>query len=231
MKPNMILKISVDFAMTVLLLLLMARQLTGNTAHEWLGAAMFLLWAVHHILNARWHSHLLKGKYTPVRAAQTVVNLLLLLAMIGTMVSAVILSREVFAFLPISGGIAPARPMHIFCSFWSFVLMALHLGLHWNMILGLVRKASGTALKGPAKIILRTAGAAAAVYGIYAFLKNRIFSYLFLISSFVFFDFERPLPLFFLEYAAMMGLFVFLSYYGTKGLQRLGRNRKADGKR
>ena len=97
----------------------------------------------HHALNFGWHRSLFRGKYMPVRVVQTVVNLLLLAAMLGTMVSAVILSREVFAFLPISGGIALARPMHIFCSFWSFVLMALHLGLHWKMVLGMVRRAAG----------------------------------------------------------------------------------------
>ncbi len=44
MKPKMIGKIAVDLAMTVLLLLLMAKQLTGDVAHEWLGAGTFVLW-------------------------------------------------------------------------------------------------------------------------------------------------------------------------------------------
>ena len=143
MKPKMMVKISIDFVMTILLLLLMARQITGESAHEWIGAGMFILWIVHHTLNFKWLGNLFKGNYTPFRMAQVIVNLLLCLSMLGTMVSAVILSREVFAFLPISGGIALARPMHIFWSFWGFVLMALHLGLHWNMILGMVRKISG----------------------------------------------------------------------------------------
>ena len=220
MKPKMMLKIGIDLVMTILLLLLMAKQLTGESAHEWLGAGMFILWIAHHILNFTWHGHVFKGKYTPFRTAQAVVNLLLLFSMLGTMVSAVILSREVFAFLPISGGIALARPMHILCSFWGFVLMSLHLGLHWNRILGMVRKVSGPIQSRPVKMGLRLAGAAVAAYGLYAFIKNQIPSYLFLTSSFVFFDFERPYLLFFAEYAATMGLFVFLAHYGTKGLQK-----------
>lgn len=68
-------KIVVDLFMTVLLLFLMARQLTGDTAHEWLGAGMFLLWITHHILNRNWFSHLLQGRYTPVRTAQAVINM------------------------------------------------------------------------------------------------------------------------------------------------------------
>lgn len=227
MKTKRIVKIFIDFIMTLLLLLLMARQLTGDTVHEWLGAGMFLLWILHHILNMQWHSHIWKGEYTPFRILQLVVNILLLLAMIGTMVSGIILSREVFAFLPISGGLALARPLHILSAFWGFVLMALHLGLHWNMILGMIRKSTGVKTAKPVQIVLRTAGAGIAVYGLYAFFKNQFLSYMFLTSSFVFFDFERPALLFFTEYAAIMGLFVFLAYDATKAMQRRNGKKKA----
>ena len=227
MKTKRIVKIFIDFIMTLLLLLLMARQLTGDTVHEWLGAGMFLLWILHHILNMQWHGHIWKGKYTPFRILQLVVNILLLLAMIGTMVSGIILSREVFAFLPISGGLALARPLHILSAFWGFVLMALHLGLHWNMILGMIRKSTGVKTAKPVQIVLRTAGAGIAVYGLYAFFKNQFLSYMFLTSSFVFFDFERPALLFFTEYAAIMGLFVFLAYDATKVMQRRNGKKKA----
>ena len=40
MKKKFIGKIIIDMIMTVLLLSLMARQLTGDSAHEWLGAGM-----------------------------------------------------------------------------------------------------------------------------------------------------------------------------------------------
>ena len=40
MKPKMIVKIFIDFLMTLLLLLMMVKQLTGDTAHEWLGAGI-----------------------------------------------------------------------------------------------------------------------------------------------------------------------------------------------
>lgn len=62
--------------------------------------------------------------------------------------------------------------------------------------MGLVRKIAGPVLRKPAKLALCAAGIAIAVYGGYAFWKNGIGSYLFLFSSFVFFDFERPAFLF-----------------------------------
>lgn len=224
MKPKMLFKILLDILMTILLLLLMARQLTGNSAHEWLGAGLFALWVPHHILNFGWYRHLRRGRFTPLRIAQTVVNFLLLLAMLGTMLSGILLSREVFAFLPISGGLALARPMHILCTFWCFVLLSLHLGLHWNMMLGIIRRAARPA-SARLRIAPRAFGGVIAAYGLYAFLKNQVFSYLFLISSFVFFDFERPALLFFVEYIAIMGLFVFLAHYGAAALQRLSGRR------
>lgn len=130
MKKKMVFKISVDMVMTVLLLLLMARQITGDSAHEWLGAGMFVLWIVHHSLNRNWYSHLFRGRYTSARIMQIIVNAAVLFFMLGLMVSGVILSREVFAFLPISGGVAFARSLHVVSAFWGFVLMAFHLGLH-----------------------------------------------------------------------------------------------------
>ena len=241
--------------MTVLLLFLMARQITGDAAHEWLGAGMFVLWIVHHILNRKWYTRrasrmtypaggqlrytqraprmtrLAGGQlwYTPVRILQTVTNFVVLFSALGLMVSGIILSREVFAFLPISGGVAMARRLHILSAFWGFAGMAFHLGLHWNMVLGMARKAVGTETSKTLRMILRTAAVLAAGYGLYAFIKNQFLSYMFLVSSFVFFDFERPALLFFTEYIAIMGLMVFLAYYVSKGLQKLN-GRSAKGK-
>lgn len=228
MKKKFVCKMVVDMIMTVLLLFLMARQITGDSAHEWLGAGMFVLWIAHHILNRSWYSHLFKGKYTPARVLQTVTDFAVLISMLGLMVSGIILSREVFAFLPISGGFALARSLHIVSAFWGFVLMSLHLGLHWNMVLGLARKAAGTTASKPVRILLRIIAAFIAGYGLYAFIKNQFLSYMFLKAHFVFFDFEKPALLFFTDYIAIMGLFCFLGHYISKGLQKVKRNKNED---
>ena len=55
----------VDAAMTILLLLLMAYQVTGEAAHEWIGMAMTVLVIIHQILNRRWYAALFRGKYNP----------------------------------------------------------------------------------------------------------------------------------------------------------------------
>ncbi|MCC8097765.1 MAG: hypothetical protein LIO44_04250 [Eubacterium sp.] len=44
-------KIIIDIFMTFGLLFLMGYQFWGETAHEWAGGAMFILFIIHHILN------------------------------------------------------------------------------------------------------------------------------------------------------------------------------------
>ena len=94
------LKIAVDALLILVLLFLMGYQLWGDVAHEWAGAGMFLLFLLHHGLNAPWHESLFRGRYTPIRAAVLVVDVLLFLAMLGLMASGVLLSNHVFAFCP-----------------------------------------------------------------------------------------------------------------------------------
>lgn len=216
MKKKSVCKIVIDLAMTVLLLFLMARQFTGDSAHEWLGAGMLILWTAHHFLNRNWYRHLFKGSYTPVRIWQTVINFAVLIPMFGSMASGILLSKEVFAFLPISGSAALTRPLHVFFAFWGFLLMALHLGLHWYRILDMVRKAAGPAASKPLRVLLRAAAVFLAGYGLSAFVKNQFPLYLSFTDSYVFFDFERPVLFFFTEYIAVMGLFVFPAHYIRK---------------
>ena len=74
MKSSMKFKIGIDFVMTVLLLCQMTYLLIGETAHEWMGVARFILFILHHALNWRWYRNLVKGRYTGVRILQITVN-------------------------------------------------------------------------------------------------------------------------------------------------------------
>ena len=137
MKPKAIVRIGIDIGMTVLLLLLMAYELIGSGPHEWIGLAMFVLFVCHHLLNRGWYKNLFRGSYTPMRLLQTILAGLVLLTMLGAMVSSVLISREVFAFLPISGGRSLGRTLHLLCAYWGFVLLSLHLGIHWRSMMAM----------------------------------------------------------------------------------------------
>lgn len=225
MKPKMIAKICVDIGMTIALVLLMPYELVGQAAHEWIGIGIFILFIVHHILNGKWSRNALKGKYTPLRIWQTILVIFVLASMIGSMVSGVILSRHALSFLPISGGRSFARRLHMLASYWGFVLMSLHLGLHWSMMMGMARKL----VKNVSFVrtwMLRILALVIAGYGIFAFVRREIGSYMFLKIQFVFFDFVEPLIFFLLDYVAVMGLFVFIGHYLAEILKRWSRKRK-----
>lgn len=132
MKPKVICKIAIDILMTLGLFFLMGYQFWGDAAHEWAGAGMFLLFILHHILNRQWHQNLFRGRFTSSRILLLALDLLLFLAMLGMMVSGIMLSNHVFDFLHLHGGMSFARILHMAASYWGFVLMALHLGLHWG---------------------------------------------------------------------------------------------------
>lgn len=212
MKPKMMIKLVIDIAMTISLLLLMGYEMVGQTAHEWIGAGMFVLFILHHILNLKWTKNLNKGQYTTIRILHTVTAAAVFAVMVGLMVSGIMLSRHVFRFMGIRGGRSFARTLHLICNYWGFVLMSLHLGFHWNMMLGMARRF----VTNPSKIrapFIRCAGVFIAGYGAYAFVKRNIGAYMFLRTRFVFFDFDEPFILFLLDYAAIMGLFVWVGYY------------------
>lgn len=218
-------KITADALMTVALLLLMPYGLVGEAAHEWIGAGMFLLFILHHILNRKWTGNIGKGKYTPYRILQTVLVVLVLICMLGSMISGIILSRHIFSFLNIRGFSGPARIMHMTCAYWGFVLMSLHLGIHWGIMTGM----AGKLFKQPSAVrkwIARLAGFGIAAYGVWAFIKRDILSYMLMQVHFVFFDYEEPVIFFILDYMAAMGLFVLIGHYLSRGLIKPGRKKK-----
>ena len=213
--------IVVDFFMTILLLLLMAFQITGQEFHEWLGAGMLVLFLVHNILNYRWYKNLFKGKYNIIRILQTISNVAVLVSMLCLSYSGIVMSRYVFGFVSV-GGMGLARRMHMAVSYWGFVLMSIHLGFHWRMVVGMAGKMTG-GRKLPKGIlwIFRILVVLIAVYGAVCFYRLNIISYMFLKVQFVFLDFEKTAFSVLLENMAMMGLWVFAGYYFIKGMSRL----------
>ena len=145
-------------------------------------------------------------------------NLLTLAAILGLMVSGVMLSNEVFAFLHIRGHMSFARRLHMASAYWGFVMMAAHLGLHWGIVLNMAQKIKRT---DKARTVFPTLlGAVIAAYGVAAMLKRNLGTYLFLRAEFVFLDFGESKILFYLDYLAIMGTFIFLAYFAAKLLRK-----------
>lgn len=221
MKVKQVIKIGIDFGMTVLLFVLMAYHYVGLKWHEVTGVAMLVLFILHHILNGNWYKALGKGKYSSGRILFMIVDVILLIDMFLLMFSGISMSRYVFRFLYIPVSKAWARGMHMTASYTGFLLMGFHIGLHYGMIVGIVKKICSPARKNAVWIwTLRVLAAIIAGYGIYALFARKFIDYISQKVMFAFFDYEEPVFYFVLDYAAIMGLMIFISYYLQRFFQQ-----------
>lgn len=206
-----IIKISIDIIMTLLFFLLTAYHWTGDEIHEYLGFSLFIFFIAHHILNFNWYKNLFKGKYSFNRILNTFINIALFVCMLGLMISGIMFSRKVLFFLNLGGGGMFNRRLHMLSASWGFVFISAHIGMHWGMFMSIGNKF--IKLK---NAFVQVLGILIAVYGIYSFIKRELYQKMFLLIDYAFFDYEEPIIFFFLDYLAIMGLFIFITYYPQK---------------
>lgn len=201
--------------MTITLLLLMLFQITGQQVHEYLGIMMLVLFLGHNILNWKWYRHLFKGKYKLYRCIQTILNISILMMMLGLGYSGMVMAQ--YVPFSISGLISLARRLHLACSYWGFVLMSMHLGMHLRQMMNMFKKYIH--LKTNVIKIIKLIIVIICLYGIYCFIQNDMISYMFLINEFVFFDFEKNTFIVLLEYLSMMILWINIGYLITNKIK------------
>ena len=86
------------------------------------------------------------------------INLSLLATMLSLLVTSVIISQTVFSFLPVATSFT-ARQAHTLVAYGALLIVALHLGLQWSMIMGLVRGRLGIEANNRLRAwVLRAAG-------------------------------------------------------------------------
>ncbi len=222
MKGNRAIKIAVDIAMSTVLVATMSTALVQEVPHEWLGIALFVLMIAHAVLNRKWILGILRSRRKALYAPHLVLMAALLVCLVGMIVSSLVLSKHVFAFLPALPGASWARRIHMLFSYWLFVLAFAHVGLH-------IRVPRRMA---PWKLwVMRVAAAAGAVYGVYAFVQLGMFAYLTGRVQFAMADFATPLAVTFARHTGVAVL-VAVVFYGVQvALTAAGRCKSAQGKR
>ena len=203
-KTDHLIRRIVDAAMTVLLLCLMACQVTGEVLHEWIGMGMTVLVIFHQLLNRKWYGALFKGKYNAYRMLTTFVSALLLCSFALTAFCGMSMSGHAVPFLYGMAPVSFARQMHLSLSHWAFVLMGLHLGLH------IPAMTAGLRLKDKTKALLACAVACIGGIGLGLFLRSGIPNYLFFRVPFAFLDYEKAGALVFLENLLMLSFWAFI---------------------
>lgn len=217
MKRAAIMKTCVDVVMYLLFLLLMGQYLLRDAPHEWLGIAAGVFFILHNVLNYKWYKTVFKGRYKAIRIVQTAVNILLLLAVFGCILSGIFASQHIFS---VGNGstIEFGRFLHLVTTAWAFILMSVHLGLHWTKFMGMAKKIP---MSQTAKIvsnrIFRVLVLALCVYGVYLFIDRRFWEELFhLIDYQKEYDESKTFLLYLMESAVMSSLFVAVTHYTKK---------------
>ena len=214
MDRRSVIKRIIDIAMPVLLLFLMAYQVTGEMAHEWIGMGMTVLIIIHQILNRKWYGALFKGKYRPYRILSTTLNILLLLSFLLTAFCGMSMSGYAVPFLYGMAPVSFLRRTHLSMSHWSFVLMGMHLGMHIPMM------TAGLKWKGRTKTILAGLFTCIGGIGLYLFLRNGMPDYLFFRVPFAFLDYEKAGWLVFLENLLMLSFWAYIGMQAAQILQK-----------
>ena len=222
-KNNMIKKL-VDACMTALLLCLMAYQVTGETLHEWFGVGMTVVLILHHIMNRKWYAVLFEGKYNACRIVTVIVNTLLLAGIALTAVCGMAMSAHavpfLYGFLPVSF----ARRFHLAMSFWSFLLMGVHLGLH------IPAMTVGLKWNGKVKTVVAAVFATAAGIGFWLFVSSGIPDYIFFRTPFAFLNYDKSAALVFAENLAILISFTFLGASCASFIQASSAKNRQKGK-
>lgn len=215
-------RLMVDVAMTVLLPMLMAYSLIGETLHEVIGSVIFALFIIHHVLNRKWYGALFKGKYNARRIFQTALDMFLLVFMLLQPISGILMSKHLYTFLPTLPISAQARSIHMMLAYWGFCLMCIHAGTHLASTMKMLFM-KGKKIFAAVCVVVFCVSA----YGCTAYIKRGFPGYMSGRTMFAFFDYSEPRVFFFLDHLAIMILFMVVGCLVTYGLGRIDTNRKA----
>lgn len=216
-------RLALDSLAAVLMVAALAYWWLGNLAHEVIGTALFGLVALHAWFNRRWYLGLFRGRYDARRGAAAAVNLAFLVVMAVVLVTSILMSRDVFAFLGIEADFR-MRDIHMFASYWAVALLGVHLGLNWLIVMNVTRGALGLRGRHPLRTWgLRAATACIALQGVQASTEMTFGTKLALSHALDMWDFTSQVPRFFVNYGAIIGLYAVIGHYARLLLTGLRR--------
>lgn len=219
MNRNMLIRLVIDLSMTVLMLVAMAYQITGNKIHELVGVILFLLFIAHNILNRRWYKTIFKGKHNVRRVLSIAVNLLFLISMAVVMISSVPISRDIFPFIPINNDMILLK-IHVMTSYWGFIFMSVHIGMSWGTIINAVRNMTGiTSTSRIRTIAMRVIAVLIVVYGVQTSFERDMISRLTIYNPFGW-SYDESTMEFLIDYLSIMGIYISGTHYVLKFVRK-----------
>lgn len=205
-----------DALAAFLLLLDLAYWWLGNPAHEIAGTALFLLLIAHNVFNRRWYGAVARTRHGRRSLLNISVTVALLIAMLALVATSVLISHALAAYLPAWGGFT-IRQIHTLAAYWVLVIVAIHLGLRWPMLMGVARNLFG--IRTPSRLrtlLLRAAAVTIAIHGAWSCTVLGLGTKLSMQVTLDWWNFEDAVAGFFIHCAAIAGLFMVATYYSLK---------------
>lgn len=227
MSPVFLLRLVLDCIAAGLLLFAFAYFWQGNVSHEVAGASMFLLLVVHNVFHRRWFATLGGGPRARRGRFNIALTFVLLAGMLGLLGTSLVISETLFAGLRLDDDFT-ARQIHAGVAYWLLIIVAIHLGLRWPLLMSVGRKLCGITKASAARTMaLRVIAIGIAVQGMSSALALNLRSRLFFQMSLDWWNFEESVAGFFGHCVAIAGLCMFLTHYTMQWLQRRQRTANA----
>jgi hypothetical protein len=213
MNPVFLLRLVLDFAAAGLLLFAFAYFWQGNTAHELAGISMFLLIAVHNVFHRRWFAALPKGPRERRGMFNFALTFVLLSGMLALLGTSLVISETLFAGLRLADDFM-VRQIHAGIAYWLLVIVAIHLGLRWPLLMTVTSKLLGIKESNLIRtVLLRLIAIGIAVQGVSSVVALNLRSRLLFQMSLDWWNFEESVVGFFGHCVAFAGLCMFLTHY------------------
>jgi hypothetical protein len=218
MNGKLVLRVVLDLTALALFLLALAYYWLDNATHEIAGTAMFVLLVVHNVLNRQWYRAMPKRQ-----EARKTVDKVLVLGMLATLatlvVTSVMISQTVFALVAAPDAFT-ARRIHVLAAYWTLLFVAVHLGIRWRIVLGLVTGVLGSGSSRLRNALMGLSTAIIAAAGIYSSFQIGVGGKLVSRLSLDGWDFAESAGEFFLHHIAIVGLYAYLADHSFR---RFGR--------
>ncbi|RUM24450.1 DUF4405 domain-containing protein [Rhizobium vallis] len=199
-------RVMLPSAMLALLLVSLAYWWLDNVPHEVFGTGLFALLCWHIYANRTWFKNLTRGTYDARRTVRVLLHVGLIANMIVLLVTSVVISKSVFAWLPIPDSVY-LREIHWFAAYWVIIVTGIHVGLHWERLRTSLVNVLGVRQTNPVvRAALLAIGAAFALQGLASFEKLGVWTKLTFNYSLDFWDFTASVAPFFGHWLAVFTL-------------------------
>lgn len=221
-------RLLLDVLAVALVIVCLAYWWLDNLYHELFGTALLALVIIHNVFNRRWYGGVAKRKMDASRIINLFTIACLAIGMTVMLVTSFLVSRDLFPFTALSGAFA-VREIHMFVGYWVLLIIAVHLGTRWGVVMNVFRSTFGTQQSNVIRAwAARILTLVVAVWGVRSFSEMAFGSKLMLTYSLDMWDFNESTLWFFMNYGSIVVMLAALTHYALLAISSKSSRRSAN---